>query len=481
MDENKLKFISVFFVGLTALAAVALLCWWLQKKPDIIIEKNIPGMDRIDAGKYVVPKPKLQIGEFFVKSVGVPGKNIPQSWSRFRGPDFDNICRQQVKLADQWPEKGPEILWRVKLGEGHAGPVIHNGRVYLLDYDEVKKGDALRCFSLADGKEIWRRWYKIKIKRNHGMSRTVPAVTDKYVVTIGPLCQVMCVKADSGDFLWGIDLEKDFGIKVPLWYTGQCALIDDDAVIIAPGGKETLLMGVDCKNGRILWKTPNPNGWNMSHSSIMPMTISGKKMYVYSALGGILGVSAEKQDQGKILWESTAWNRKVIAPSPVAIGDGKIMVTAGYGGGSMVLQVLKKDDTFTVNILQEIKPSKGLTSEQQTPIFMDNKLYAILPKDAGPLREQFVCVSAGDITKILWSSGKAKRFGLGPYIVADGKFYILDDDGAFTMIRAGVDKYEELGKAKVLDGHDAWGPIAIAGTRMLLRDSTSMVCIDVGK
>ena len=57
-------------------------------------------------------------------------------------------------------------------------------KVYLLDYDEEKKADALRCFSLENGIELWRRWYSIKVKRNHGMSRTIPAVTEKYVVKI---------------------------------------------------------------------------------------------------------------------------------------------------------------------------------------------------------------------------------------------------------------------------------------------------------
>ena len=481
MQENRNKIVSGIVICIAALTAVVVLAWWLFQKQNVIIEKNIPGMDRVNADKYSVPKPELQIGEFFLKGDGVPAVDIPQSWKRFRGGDFDNICKQNVKLADKWPEGGPKILWRVKLGEGHAAPVIQNGRVYLLDYDEEKKGDALRCLSLDDGKEIWRRWYRIKIKRNHGMSRTVPAVNEKYVVTIGPRCQVMCVKADSGDLLWGLDLEKDFGTDVPLWYTGQCALIDDSIAVMAPAGKDILIMGVDCKTGSILWKTPNPKGWKMSHSSIIPMTFYGKKMYVYASLGGIFAVSAEKEDVGTLMWESTAWNNSVIAPSPVAMGNGKIMLTAGYGGGSMVLQIMGNGAKFDVKVLQKIRPSKGLACEQQTPIMVDDKLYAVMPKDAGSLRKQFVCVKADDITKILWSSGKTNRYGLGPFIVADRKFYILNDNGVLSMIRAGSDKFEELGKAKVLKGHDAWGPIAIAGTRMLLRDSTSMVCIDVGE
>ena len=74
---------------------------------------------------------------------GVPS-GLPGAWPRFRGADFDNISKGNVKLADSWPESGPEVLWSVELGEGHAAPVVFNGRVYLLDYDEGKRADALR-------------------------------------------------------------------------------------------------------------------------------------------------------------------------------------------------------------------------------------------------------------------------------------------------------------------------------------------------
>jgi outer membrane protein assembly factor BamB len=48
------------------------------------------------------------------------------------------------------------------------------------------------------------------------------------------------------------------------------------------------------------------------------------------------------------------------------------------------------------------------------------------------------------------------------------------------MLSASRSGYEQLARYKVLNGYDAWGPIALAGTRMLLRDSTRMVCIEAG-
>lgn len=63
-----------------------------------------------------------------------------------------------------------------------------------------------------------------------------------------------------------------------------------------------------------------------------------------------------------------------------------------------------------------------MASEQQTPLVYQGKIFAILPKDAATMRNQFICCDPNDTQNILWTSGKDERFGLGPYIVADGKF-----------------------------------------------------------
>jgi len=456
--------------------SLGLFIWWMLFNPVKDFIEHVPGMDNRPKTAAASGSAAV-IGSHFAAFGGVPSK-LAGSWPRFRGADFDNISKEQIRLADSWPEGGPPILWSIDLGEGHAGPAISDGRVYLLDYDERTRADILRCFSMDDGSEIWQRGYKLYIKRNHGMSRTVPAVWSNYVVTVGPKCHVMCVDAVSGDFKWGLDLVKDFGAEVPLWYTGQCPLIEDSLAVIAVGGK-SLLAAVHCETGQIIWETPNPNNWKMSHSSIIPMTINNQKMYVYAALGGIAGIKADGPDAGSILFESSLFSPNVAAPSPVYAGGGRIFITAGYGAGSMMLQVKEKDGAFQLEAVQTIKSNEGLAAEQQTPVLYKGHFFSILPKDAGSLRNQFVCVHPDDCKKVIWTSGKTNRFGLGPYLIADDKFYILDDDGTLTMIEAGIKEYKQLARVKILDGHDAWGPLAIVKGRLLARDSRRLVCIDV--
>jgi outer membrane protein assembly factor BamB len=462
-------------LSLCGWVAVLLLSNWLSPDPARELMRSVPGSDggppeseRAKSGDL-----NVELSGTLETYQGMPS-DLPGNWPWFRGADFDNIFKESITLAASWPADGPQVYWSVELGEGHAAPAVFNGCVYLFDYDEVKRADALRCFSLADGKEIWRRSYALPAKRNHGLSRTIPAVTEDCIVTIGPRCHVSCVETGTGEFRWGIDLQKEYGTTEPLWFTGQCPLIDDGKAILAPGGSDILMMAVDCTSGDVVWQVPNPRGWKMSHSSIMPLTLHGEEMYVYAAVGGMTGVSKD----GKPLWD-IAWNASVIAPSPVGIGGNRIFITGGYGSGSLMVQIEKSAEGFVAAEVARHSPKEWLACEQQTPILVDGLLYGIMPKDAGSLKQQFVCYDPHS-GKRVWSSGKTHRFGLGPFVLADGKFYVLDDDGTLTMLALSKTGYEQLAQHRILDGHDAWGPIALAGSRMLLRDSTRMVCIEVG-
>jgi len=449
--------------------------WWQAGSGALLAEPRVPGLDnRPDGGAELID---VTIGEFF-EQYSTEITSSQNDWPRFRGNDYDNIVKDPTPLADSWPADGPPIIWQHPLGEGHAAPVIKNGKVYLLDYDEEAKADVLKCYSFKTGDELWRRWYSVPLKRNHGMSRTIPAVTEKYLVTMGPRCHVMCMNPETGDLLWTLDLEKEYGTETPFWYTGQCPLIYNDVAILATGGK-ALLIGVDCESGKVLWETPNADSVKMSHSSIIPYTLLGKDMFVYSGIGGTVGVSAEESDMGKLLWTNKEWSPAVMAPSPVKISDNSLLVLAGYGFGGGKITLQKKGDDFVATLDSKHNPREGIASEQQSPILTGNYLWTIMPKDAGQLRNLLVCYSINDIINPVWISDKEIRFGLGPYIIADNKMYILNDDGELFMYQFNGNNVSLLARHKVLEGTDAWGPFAIADGYLIMRDSHNVLCLDI--
>jgi outer membrane protein assembly factor BamB len=57
--------------------------------------------------------------------------------------------------------------------------------------------------------------------------------------------------------------------------------------------------------------------------------------------------------------------------------------------------------------------------------------------------------------------------------------FVMNDSGLLTLADSAASQYEPLAEAQVLTGHEAWGPMAFADGRLIVRDLTRMVCLDV--
>jgi outer membrane protein assembly factor BamB len=398
-------------------------------------------------------------------------------WPQFRGPDRNNIS-SETGLLRSWPASGPKVLWKTPVCEGYAGAAIKGGRIYLNDYDAEKKEHLVRCISLADGKDIWQWRYPIEVRPNHGITRTVPAIGEKLIFSLDPKCRFHALDAKTGKLVWEKNLVQEFKATIPAWYAGQNPLVDGDRVIIATGG-DALVIAFDQATGKEIWRTPNPAKEMMSHSSLMPATIGGVKQYLYLTMKSLNGIAAA---DGKLLWSAPFTARIVAVPSPVSIGDGRIFVTSSYEAGSAMYHVEKAAAAFTARKLYELT-SAQFNSEAQTPILYQNHLFGVGKKERG----RFTCLDLDG--KVVWQSpvvsGNAeasRTFDLGAYLLADGMFFVLDGKtGMLRLIEANTKEYKELASTQVLSGEEIWGPMALSNGKLVIRDMSQMVCLQVGQ
>jgi len=360
------------------------------------------------------------------------------------------------KLLTLWLADDPQLLLAS----------LEHGWIDQID----RSADVLRCLSLDDGMEIWSNSYRVLVPPNHGMSRTIPAVADDCVITLGPKCDVVCWDAKTGQARWVIDLVLQYGATVPPWYAGQCPLIDEatDRLILAPGGK-ALLVAVDYHTGEVIWESANPRHWTMTHSSIMPLELAGRRMYVYCAREGVVGVDAEN---GTILWETTDWRISMATcPSPVPLGEGRVFFCGGYNAGALLMQVIVRPEGFAAQTLRRFRP-RQFSSEQQTPVLFEGHLYGVRQSD-----KRLVCLDLEG--NEVWNSGRDK-FGAGPYMIADGLLLVMDDHGTLTLAEATPQAWRPLARAEVFaEGVDSWGPMALVDGRLIVRDFTRMACLDL--
>jgi outer membrane protein assembly factor BamB len=179
-------------------------------------------------------------------------------------------------------------------------------------------------------------------------------------------------------------------------------------------------------------------------------------------------------DTGAILWDTTDWQINVATcPTPMPIGDGRIFFSGGYNAGSLMLQVKAEAGRFTAKTLYRL-PAKKFGSEQHTPVLWQGHFYGIRQKD-----QQLVCLDLDG--KERWNSGRDK-FGSAPYMIADGLLLVMNDKGILTLAEATTAGYRRLHQAAVMeDGDSSWGPMALAAGRLLVRDFTRLVCLDVAE
>lgn len=218
----------------------------------------------------------------------------------------------------------------------------------------------------------------------------------------------------------------------------------------------------------------------MTHTSVMPFDVDGVRQYVYAASGGVAGVAAEDGPAwkaGEILWTHPWKVNFANCPSPLALGDGRLFLTGGYGTGSLILRIRQRRWQFVVEEERRLS-ARQFSAEHQTPVHYEGRLYGIMAKEAGALGNQLVCLAPEG--ELLWSSGRANRFGLGPFLIADGLLVALEEKGTLTLAEASPNGYKPLAQARVIaDGYEAWGPMALAAGRLILRDLTRMLCLDL--
>ena len=328
----------------------------------------------------------------------------------------------------------------------------------------------VRSVDLDTGKELWRFSEARRIRPNHGITRTVPAVDGKRVFALDPKAVLHALDAATGEELWRKSLIEAYEAKIPPWYNGQCPLVDGDRLIIAPGGA-ALMVALDTASGEEIWRTPNPEDWPMSHASVMQATLGGTKQYLYNNLFGTVGVAAS---DGSLLWHHPFKFNVAVAPAPLPLDDDRVLITAGYDAGGAILSVGHDGGSWSTEEVVPLPPSLW-NSEIHTPIFHDGHLFSVGRLKRGLLTCQ------DDEGKVMWTSEGKASFEMGSYLLADGLLFVLEGKtGMLRLVEATTSEYRELARAQVLSGHDVWGPPALADGKLVIRDMGRMVALDVG-
>ena len=81
---------------------------------------------------------------------------IAADWPQWLGPERNGIS-SETGLLKNWPEAGPQEVWRAPLGKGFSGISISRGRVYTMFANG--DGEFVICLKAENGEEVCRVYH----------------------------------------------------------------------------------------------------------------------------------------------------------------------------------------------------------------------------------------------------------------------------------------------------------------------------------
>ena len=414
-----------------------------------------------------------------------------------------------------WPEAGPEVLWTVDVGRGYGGPVVSDGKVYLLDRDD-EVGEKLRCFNLADGKELWSYAYDAPGSVMFPGSRSVPTVDDGYVYTCGHNGDLHCIDIKTHKPVWKANVWTDFGGKppssgggfrpgpseagsFPIWAITQNPLVYGDLLIVASQAPEAGVVAYDKLTGNIKWKTPSlgyvgyvsPSVAKIDGNDHVVMVSPSTNPFSRSSpdenkLGKVVGIEPAT---GKILWEYDKWNCHISVPSAVDAGENRLLIVGGYELGATMIQVEKSDSGY---VAKELFTTEEFGDQTKPPILHNGHFYA--QYGTNNRRDGLVCMNMQG--EIMWKTKRSPSFNKGSMILVDGLILATDGEKSLYLIDPDPSEFKKLASAELLGegGGDSegiagriggrtqnWAPIALSEGKLLIRDHSQMKCVKVSQ
>jgi outer membrane protein assembly factor BamB len=422
-----------------------------------------------------------------------------QDWPQYLGPNRNNTSPQKGILRS-WPASGPQVLWTVDVGKGFGGPVIKDGRVYLLDRtDEVE--DMMRCFDFSNGKELWRYSYAAPGTAMFPGSRSVPAVDGNYVYSCGHNGDLYCIDVNTHKPVWNKNVWKDFGgDKLPIWAITQCPLIYKNLLIVLSQAPDAGLVAYNKLTGAVVWKTSNLGNETYASPAIVKIAGEDHIAIVISStnpighkelpqtMGKIVGI---RPLTGEILWEYNNWQNHIQVASALDAGEGRVLAVGGYELGTAMIKVEKKaDGSYSV---KELFRHNDFGDHTKPPIIYNGYFYAQFSTNSK--RDGLACMDMDG--KVMWKTMRNPLFDKGSMILAEGLIIATDGRTTLYLIEPDPSGFKPLASAELLKeggtssndpmasriggSSQNWGPLALADGKLLIRDQTRLMCVRVAK
>jgi outer membrane protein assembly factor BamB len=384
-----------------------------------------------------------------------PAKNY---WTNFRGPRRDGKY-EEASIATNWPAGGLREMWRQPVGVGHASFVVADGKAYTIE--QRRSQEVVAAYDVNNGRELWTQKWSAEFTDSTGDGpRATPTWDNGRLYALGATGELRCLDANSGAVIWGKNILSDNQASNLPWAMAAAPLIVDDKVIVLPGGTSgKSVVAYNKNNGAPVWRVLSDT---QAYVSPMLVELAGRRQIVVVSASRVVGLAPEN---GALLWEySWDTDNGINVSQPIMVDGNRFFISSGYGKGAALVEVKGSGNKFTASTIWE---NTNMKNKFNSSVLYNGYVYGL---DEGIL----VCLDVNTGER-KWKNG---RYGYGQIILAGDHLIVTSDQGDVALVNATPSQYTEVARFPAVKGQ-TWNYPAIAGGRLLVRNSSEMVAYDI--
>ena len=400
---------------------------------------------------------RLMIPLIFTAAVGAAAPTAADDWHQWRGVDRLGVWHE-TGILEQFPNEGLQVLWRVPIGSGYAGPAVADGRVFVLDWVEDPQTRTLdgteRLIALDEstGALLWTyEWhtsYRMLMQTNAIGPRATPTVDGDRVYVVGATGILVCLDVATGKPLWQTNYVTDYDTSVTPWGVTSAPLVDGHRLIAIVGGQpDALVVAFDKRTGAEIWRSLRVQSDAGYGQPIIYEAGGAHQLIVWhpSALSSL------DPETGDIFWEQP-WDAPYGMTVATPVKSGSYLMVSQLYNGSLMMRL--SSDRPAAHLLwqgssRSFEPDEtdGLHSTATTPIIQGDHVYGV--GSQGELRG--LNARTGERLWMSTAMTPQEMYTTAFMVQHRNRFFINNDEGDLIIARFTPDGYVEVDRTHLID------------------------------
>ena len=423
----------------------------------------------------------------------VPAAAQSADWPYWRGPTYDGTAVAS-NLPEDWDPDGGEgsnLIWKREDIGGICTPIVMDGRLYTIQRSEPgtpREGERVVCLDAETGETLWENRYNVWLSdvpaERIGWTSVVGDPETGLVYALGACDIFHCIDGETGETVWRRPLHEQFGMLSTYGGRTNFPIIHENLVIISGiiinwGEKAKpnhRLIAMDKRTGEVVWFNGTRDlPYDTTYSAPSLVTIDGQRQLIMgTGDGAIWGFQPRT---GKQLWHYDLSRRGIFA-TPLVVGD-RVFCShseenVGEDSNSMgAIAGLEVSGTGEATAVEELWKLVEIVVGYSEPVLVDGRLYVVDDR----CKMWVVEAETGDLLVEQKSfAGSRQR---GALLYADGKIYVLTENGRWAIVRPTEDGFDVINRGRVRGTGFSASPI-VADGRLYFQSTNTLYCVGTG-